>query len=89
MPDRFLHEVQVMHRMREEIRGLPDEAREAFMSKVAHAGKDWVFVARDAQLPPPDLDWCWLFLGGRGAGRAIRCRQLFTPPSGQGSPGFI
>src|SRR5215831_6561051 len=24
--------------------------------------------ARDAQLPLPDLDWCWLFLGGRGAG---------------------
>jgi bifunctional non-homologous end joining protein LigD len=21
--------------------------------------------ARDAQLPPHDLDWCWLFLGGQ------------------------
>src|SRR5262244_58823 len=26
--------------------------------------------ARDAQLPPHDLDWCWLFLGGRGAGKS-------------------
>jgi phage terminase large subunit-like protein len=24
---------------------------------------------RDAQLPPLDLDWCWLLLGGRGAGK--------------------
>ena len=34
------------------------------------AVEDWVFAARDAQLPPPDLDWCWLFLGGRGAGKS-------------------
>jgi phage terminase large subunit-like protein len=26
--------------------------------------------ARDAQLPPPDLSWCWLFLGGRGASKS-------------------
>jgi phage terminase large subunit-like protein len=32
--------------------------------------EDWVFAARDAQLPPPDLSWCWLFLGGRGAGKS-------------------
>ncbi len=31
---------------------------------------DWVFRARDAQLPPSDLSWCWLFLGGRGAGKS-------------------
>ena len=31
---------------------------------------DWVFAARDAQLPPSDLSWCWLFLGGRGAGKS-------------------
>ena len=31
--------------------------------------RDWVFWARDSQLPP-DGDWrIWLFLGGRGAGR--------------------
>src|SRR6516225_6752364 len=27
-------------------------------------------LPRDAQLPPPDLSWCWLFLGGRGAGKS-------------------
>jgi phage terminase large subunit-like protein len=31
---------------------------------------NWIFAARDAQLPPPDLSWCWLFLGGRGAGKS-------------------
>src|SRR5262245_15414612 len=41
------------------IRGLGDDAAE-----------DWVFAAHDAQLPPPDLSWCWLFLGGRGAGKS-------------------
>ena len=30
----------------------------------------WVHTARDAQLPPRDLDWCWLFLAGRGAGKS-------------------
>jgi phage terminase large subunit-like protein len=29
-----------------------------------------VFRARDAQLPPSDLGWCWLFLGGRGTGKS-------------------
>jgi phage terminase large subunit-like protein len=32
------------------------------------SGRD--LVNRDAQLPPPDLSWCWLFLGGRGAGKS-------------------
>ena len=40
---------------------------------IAELGDDrsaeWLFAARDAQLPPPDLGWCWLFLGGRGAGK--------------------
>jgi phage terminase large subunit-like protein len=34
------------------------------------AADDWLFKARDAQLPPADLDWCWLFLGGRGTGKS-------------------
>jgi phage terminase large subunit-like protein len=30
---------------------------------------DWNYRARDSQMPPPG-DWrCWLFLGGRGAGK--------------------
>jgi phage terminase large subunit-like protein len=34
------------------------------------AADDWVFRARDAQLPPPNLGWGWLFLGGRGTGKS-------------------
>src|SRR5262249_8120408 len=30
---------------------------------------EWLCSARNAQLPPADLDWCWLFLGGRGTGK--------------------
>src|SRR5262249_12288994 len=57
MADRFLREVKRMHQLRaERIRGLGDDAAE-----------DWVFAARE---PPPDLSWCWLFLGGRGAGKS-------------------
>jgi len=26
------------------------------------AADDWVFLARDTQLPPTDLDWCCCFL---------------------------
>src|SRR5262245_20169183 len=39
-----------------------------------HLGNDmadeWVFSARTAQLPPRNLDWCWLLLGGRGMGKS-------------------
>ena len=29
-----------------------------------------MFRARDAQLPPRDLGWYWLFRGGRGTGKS-------------------
>jgi phage terminase large subunit-like protein len=32
---------------------------------------EWTFAARDAQLPPPDLDWAWLYLGARGTGKSF------------------
>lgn len=70
MGDRFLHEVQAVHDMRARIRELDDAAREKLIERMALASKDWVFLARDAQLPPTDLGWCWLFLGGRGAGKS-------------------
>jgi len=57
--------------MRREIRSLPDAGREDFMKRLGDdAADDWVFRARDAQLPPSDLGWCWLFLGGRGTGKS-------------------
>ena len=71
MADRFLREISDLHQMRKEIRSLPDAAREDFMKRLGDdAADDWVFRARDAQLPPSDLGWCWLFLGGRGTGKS-------------------
>jgi len=70
MADRFLSEIKALHKLRAEIRALPDDMREVFMQRMAHAGQDWAFHARDAQLPPADLDWCWLLLGGRGFGKS-------------------
>ena len=71
MADRFLREVSNMHQLRKDIRSLPLAKTEGFMKRLGDdAADDWVFRARDAQLPPPDLDWCWLFLGGRGAGKS-------------------
>ena len=71
MADRFLREVQRMHQLRQDINEMtPKEADELIRGLGDDAAEDWVFAARDAQLPPPDLSWCWLFLGGRGAGKS-------------------
>jgi phage terminase large subunit-like protein len=71
MTDRFLREVQRMHQLRQDINEMtPEEADELIRGLGDDAAEDWVFAARDAQLPPPDLSWCWLFLGGRGAGKS-------------------
>src|SRR5262245_14723631 len=71
MADRFLREVKRMHQLRRDINEMtPEEADELIRGLGDDAAEDWVFAARDAQLPPPDLSWCWLFLGGRGAGKS-------------------
>jgi len=70
MSDRFMTEVKAMHKLRADMRSLTDDDREKYMARMAHTAGDWVFHARDAQLPPPDLDWCWLLLGGRGFGKS-------------------
>src|SRR5215472_2981279 len=71
MGDCFLREIRDMHQLREDIRSLPPAKAEEFMKRLGDdAADEWVFRARDAQLPPPDLSWCWLFLGGRGAGKS-------------------
>ena len=71
MVDRFLSEVKRMHQLRQDINEMtPEEADELIRGLGDDAAEDWVFAARDAQLPPPDLSWCWLFLGGRGAGKS-------------------
>ena len=64
MADRFLREVQRMHQLRQDINEMtPQEVDELIRGLGDDAAEDWVFAARDAQLPPPDLSWCWLFLG--------------------------
>jgi phage terminase large subunit-like protein len=71
MMDRFLGEIRDMHQLRKDTRSLPPAKAEEFMMRLGdEAADDWVFRARDAQLPPSDLSWCWLFLGGRGAGKS-------------------
>jgi phage terminase large subunit-like protein len=71
MFDRFLTEVQRMHSTRALLRALSDEQRaELAVALGDDVAGDWMFMARDAQLPPADLDWCWLFLGGRGTGKS-------------------
>ena len=71
MADRFLREVERMHQLRRDINEMtPAEADELIRGLGDDAAEDWVFAARDAQLPPQDLDWCWLFLGGRGTGKS-------------------
>jgi len=71
MNDPFLVEVCRLHDMRARIKAMTDEQRAALAEDLADDEADeWLFTARDAQLPPTDLDWCWLFLGGRGTGKS-------------------
>lgn len=70
MADRFLTEIRGMHDLRREVAAMSeDEAAELMNDLGDNASQDWLFRARDAQLPPEDLDWGWLFMGGRGAGK--------------------
>src|SRR6516162_7136075 len=78
MVDRFLREVQRMHQLRQDINEMtPKQADELIRRLGDDAAEDWVFAARDAQLPPPDLSWCWLFLGGR-AYRGARWPKAYS-----------
>ena len=71
MTDRFLTEVRRMHRARRSVAALSDAERRILAGQLGNdVASDWVFAARDAQLPPEDLDWAWLFLGGRGTGKS-------------------
>src|SRR5215467_2454989 len=53
MADRFLREVKRMHQLRADINGMTSaEADELIRGLGDDAAEDWVFAARDAQLPP-------------------------------------
>jgi hypothetical protein len=59
-----------MHQLRQDIRSLPPAKAEEFMKRLGDdAADDWVFRARDAQLPPPDL----------GAGSSLSWLGLALP----------
>ena len=69
--DRFMGEVEKVHSLRRRMAAMSDAQLDELSYEVGDdLATDWVFAARDAQLPPPDLDWCWLFLGGRGTGKS-------------------
>jgi phage terminase large subunit-like protein len=70
MADLFLNEVRRMRAMRTKLRAMRPEARARLIAELGDdAADDWALGARDDQLPPEDLDWCFLFLGGRGCGK--------------------
>jgi len=69
--ERAIGKGKARQQLRQDINEMPpEEADELIRGLGDDAAEDWVFAARDAQLPPPDLSWCWLFLGGRGAGKS-------------------
>src|SRR5215467_2145637 len=70
MPDPFLETVRGLHERRAKVRAMKPERRAELIAELGDDGSlEWLFAARDAQLPPPVLGWCWLFLGGRGTGK--------------------
>jgi phage terminase large subunit-like protein len=70
MLDRFAVEINRVHDARARLAALSSAERAVLARSLTdEMAEDWIFAARDAQLPPRDLDWCWLFLGGRGTGK--------------------
>jgi phage terminase large subunit-like protein len=68
--DLFLDAIRDLHQQRAKVRAMTPERRAQMFADLGDdAADEWLFAARDAQLPPPDLGWAWLFLGGRGAGK--------------------
>jgi hypothetical protein len=76
MTDRFLREVERMHQLRRDINEMtPEEADELIRGLGDDAAEDWVFAARDAQLPPPDLYGAGCFSAAAALANRTRCRR--------------
>jgi hypothetical protein len=93
MTDRFLREVERMHRLRRDIDEMtPEEADELIRGLGDDAAEDWVFAARTAQLPPPDLDWCERSSPVKNRMRefrssgTVRVGMATSPPTRPGDP---
>jgi len=70
MPDLFLNEIRKMHALRAKLRSLSPEEAARLKAELGDAfAKSWPIAASEAQLPPEDLDWLWLYMAGRGAGK--------------------
>jgi phage terminase large subunit-like protein len=70
MDDPLLKEIHAAHDLRALVRSLTPEQREAVIGTLDQQLADtWTLAARDAQLPPRDLGWAWVFVGGRGTGK--------------------
>jgi len=70
MSDRFLQEVCRIHDTRAAVARLSVAERLRLADHLGDGMADeWMFAARHEQLPPRQLDWCWLFLAGRGSGK--------------------
>jgi phage terminase large subunit-like protein len=70
MADLFLDAVRGLHALRAKVRTMNPEQRARMFAELGDdAAGEWVFCARDAQLPPADLGWAWLYLGARGTGK--------------------
>ena len=68
--DRFGAEIRRAHAAREGMAGLSPRKRARLAAELGDdLADEWIMLARGAQLPPVDLGWCWLFLGGRGTGK--------------------
>ena len=80
MADRFLREVERMHQLRQDINEMtPEEADELIRRLGDDAAEDWVFAARDAQLPPPDCHGAGCFSAAAAPASRTRCRQRCIP----------
>jgi phage terminase large subunit-like protein len=70
MADSFLETVRDLHKQRAKVRSWKPKLRAQMFAQLSDDDADtWLLTARDEQLPPPDLGWAWLYLGGRGTGK--------------------
>jgi phage terminase large subunit-like protein len=69
MADLFLDAVRDLHEQRAKVRALTPDRLARMLASLSDDDAEWILSARDEQLPPPDLGWAWIFLGGRGTGK--------------------
>lgn len=91
MSDPFLDEIRRIHRLRRDIRALPKDVAEERLPALLGPGaeKDWALIARDGQIPPEDLDWCYFLCAGRGYGKMLALDTPLPTPDGWTTMGAV